>query len=100
MADIVIAGKNEEGFEAVLQAFNSVIDADVIPMSSWVVEPDDSEKSVQIKAKVHVPQGQRMRVRDKVVDYLDNMIDNNTLDAVRVIAGTTSSPIKEQFDLV
>ena len=100
MADIVIAGKNEEGFEAVLQAFNSVIDADVIPMSSWVVEPDDSEKSVQIKAKVHVPQGQRMRVRDKVVDYLDNMIDNNTLNAVRVIAGTTSRPLKEQFDLV
>ena len=100
MADIVIAGKNEEGFEAVLQAINSVIDADVIPMSSWVVEPDDSEKSVQIKAKVHVPQGQRMRVRDKVVDYLDNMIDNNTLNAVRVIAGTTSRPLKEQFDLV
>ena len=100
MANIVISGKNEEGFEAVLQAFNSVIDVDVIPMSNWVVEPDDSEKSVQIGAKVHVPQGQRMRVRDKVVDYLDNMIDNNTLDAVRVIAGTTSRPLKEQFDLV
>ena len=100
MANIVISGKNEEGFEAILKAFSSVIDTDVIPMSNWVVEPDDSDKAVQIKAKVHVPQGQRMKVRDKVADYLNNMIDNGQLDALKVIEGTKTKPLKEQFDLV
>tara|TARA_B100001250_G_C19767160_1_gene775329 strand:- start:51 stop:1688 length:1638 start_codon:yes stop_codon:yes gene_type:complete len=100
MANIVIEGKNEEAFDAVLQAFGSVIDTDVIPMSNWSVEPDDSTKTVQIGAKVHVPRTQRISIRDRVADYLERLIDNNRLSAERVITGTKSNPLKEQFDLV
>ena len=100
MANIVIEGKNEEAFDAVLQAFGSVIDTDVIPMSNWSVEPDDSTKTVQIGAKVHVPRNQRLGIRDRVADYLEGMIDNNRLSAERVITGTKSNPLKAQFDLV
>ena len=37
MADIVIQGRNEEAFDAVLEAFSSVTDTDVIPMSNWSI---------------------------------------------------------------
>ena len=100
MANIVISGKNEDAFEAVLQAFSSVIDTDVIPMSNWSVEPEDSVKTVQIGAKVHVPRTQRLGVRDKVADYLERMIDAGKLEAEKVTLGTKSNPLKEQFDLV
>ena len=100
MANIVISGRNEDAFDAVLEAFSSVIDTDVIPMSNWSVEPDDSTKTVQIGAKVHVPRNQRLTVRDKVADYLERLIDTNRLTAERVILGTSKNPLKQQFDLV
>ena len=100
MANITITGKNEEGFSAVLEAFQSAIETDVIPMSTFTAEPGDSEKTVQIEAKVHVPEGKRISVRDKAVDYLDRLIDNGQLDALGVISGTEKQPNKEQFDLI
>jgi len=100
MANIVIDGKNENAFDAVLEAFSSVIDTDVIPMSNWSVEPDDSTKTVQIGAKVHVSRNQRLTVRDKVADYIERMIDAGKLDAEKVILGTPNNPLKQQFDLV
>ena len=100
MANITISGKNEEGFSAVLEAFQSAIETDVIPMSTFTAEPGDSEKTVQIEAKVHVPEGKRIIVRDKVVDYLDRLIDNGQLDALGVISGTEKEPNKQQFDLI
>ena len=72
MANITVSGRNEEAFSAVLEAFQSAIDGAVtVPMSTWSVEPEDSEKTVQIGAKVHVPQGKRISVRDKAADYLN-----------------------------
>ena len=100
MANITITGKNEEGFSAVLEAFQSAIETDVIPMSTFTAEPGDSDKTVQIEAKVHVPEGKRISVRDKAVDYLDRLIDNGQLDALGVISGTEKQPNKEQFDLI
>ena len=100
MADIIIEGKNEEAFEAVLQAFSTITGNDVVPMSNWSVEPDDSTKTVQIGAKVHVPSGQRSGIRDRVADYLETMIEQNRLQAEKVIIGTKSKPNKAQFDLV
>ena len=100
MADIIIEGKNEEAFEAVLQAFSTITGNDVVPMSNWSVEPDDSTKTVQIGAKVHVPSGQRSGIRDRVADYLETMIEQNRLQAEKVILGTKSKPNKAQFDLV
>ena len=100
MSNIIISERNEEGFSAILEAFQSAIKTDVIPMSSFSVEPGDSEKTVQIKAKVHVPAGRRIGVRDEVVDYLDRLIDNGQLDALGVISGTERNPNKEQFDLI
>ena len=100
MSNIIISERNEEGFSAILEAFQSAIKTDVIPMSSFSVEPGDSEKTVQIKAKVHVPAGRRIGVRDEVVDYLDRLIDNGQLDALGVISGTERNPNKTQFDLI
>ena len=100
MANIIISERNEEGFSAILEAFQSAIETDVIPMSSFSVQPGDSEKTVQIEAKVHVPAGRRISVRDKVVDYLDRLIDNGQLDALGVISGTEKNSNKEQFDLI
>ena len=64
MSNIIISERNEEGFSAILEAFQSAIETDVIPMSSFSVEPGDSEKTVQIEAKVHVPSAKRIIVRD------------------------------------
>ena len=100
MSNIIISERNEEGFSAILEAFQSAIETDVIPMSSFSVEPGDSEKTVQIEAKVHVPSAKRIIVRDKVVDYLDRLIDNGQLDSLGVISGTEKNPRKEQFDLI
>ena len=100
MANIIISERNEEGFSAILEAFQSAIETDVIPMSSFSVQPGDSEKTVQIEAKVHVPAGRRISVRDRVVDYLDRLIDNGQLDALGVISGTEKNSNKEQFDLI
>ena len=100
MTNIIISERNEEGFSAILEAFQSAIETDVIPMSSFSVQPGDSEKTVQIEAKVHVPAGRRIGVRDRVVDYLDRLIDNGQLDALGVISGTEKNPRKEQFDLI
>ena len=100
MANITISGRNEEGFSAILEAFQSAIETDVIPMSSWSVESDDSDKTVQIGAKVHVPSGKRISVRDKAADYLNNLIDNGQLNALGVIVGTLRDPMKEQIDLI
>jgi len=101
MANITVSGKNEEAFSAILEAFQSAIDdAVTVPMSTWSVEPEDSEKTVQIGAKVHVPQGKRISVRDKAADYLDRLIDNGQLDALGVTVGTQKDPQKEQLDLI
>ena len=100
MSNIIISERNEEGFSAILEAFQSAIETDVIPMSSFSVQPGDSEKTVQIEAKVHVPAGRRIGVRDRVVDYLDRLIDNGQLDALGVISGTERNPNKEQFDFL
>mgnify|MGYP001330456101 FL=1 len=100
MANITITGKNEEGFSAVLEAFQSAIETDVIPMSTFTAEPGDSEKTVQIEAKVHVPEGKRISVRDKAADYLDRLIDNGQLNALGVTVGTQKDPQKEQLDLI
>jgi len=96
MSNIIISERNEEGFSAILEAFQSAIETDVIPMSSFSVEPGDSEKTVQIEAKVHVPSAKRIIVRDKVVDYLDRLIDNGQLDSLGVISGTEKNPRKER----
>ena len=39
MSNIIISERNEEGFSAILEAFQSAIETDVIPMSSFSVEP-------------------------------------------------------------
>ena len=54
MSDIVISSENDNAFSAVLKAFAKATDSDVIPMSKWEVEPEDSNKSVKISAKIHV----------------------------------------------
>ena len=96
-----VSNRNEEGFSAVLEAFQSVLpDAVTVPMSSWTAEPEDSDKTVQIKAKVHVPSGERLKIRDKVVDYLERLIDKGQLNALGTIVGKKNQPNKEQFDLI
>ena len=98
---VTVSNRNEEGFSAVLEAFQSVLpDAVTVPMSSWTAEPEDSDKTVQIKAKVHVPSGERLKIRDKVVDYLETLIDKGQLNALGTIVGKKGQPNKEQFDLI
>ena len=60
MSTITIEGKNEEAFSAVLKAFAKATDSDIIPMSSFQKEDDDSDKTVQISAKIHVPKAKRL----------------------------------------
>ena len=96
-----VSNRNEEGFSAVLEAFQSVLpDVVAVPMSSWTAEPEDSDKTVQVKAKVHVPSGERLKIRDKVVDYLERLIDKGQLNAIGTIVGKKKQPNKEQFDLI
>ena len=96
-----VSNRNEEGFSAVLEAFQSVLpDVVAVPMSSWTAEPEDSDKTVQVKAKVHVPSGERLKIRDKVVDYLERLIDKGQLNALGTIVGKKNQPNKEQFDLI
>ena len=42
-----VSNRNEEGFSAVLEAFQSVLpDVVAVPMSSWTAEPEDSDLSL------------------------------------------------------
>ena len=100
MSTITITGKNEDAFSAVLKAFAKATDSDIIPMSSFQKEDDDSDKTVQISAKVHVPKAKRLQVRDDAAGYLNFYMQQDPSLGVEVIVGTTKKPDKEKLDFV
>ena len=100
MSTITIDGKNEEAFSAVLKAFAKATDSDIIPMSDFTKEPDDSDKTVQISAKVHVPASKRLQVRDDAAGYLNFFMQKDPSIGVEVIVGTAKKPDKEKLDMV
>ena len=100
MSTITIEGKNEEAFSAVLKAFAKATDSDIIPMSSFQKEDDDSDKTVQISAKIHVPKAKRLQVRDDAAGYLNFYMQQDPGLGVEVITGTAKKPDKEKLDFV
>ena len=90
----------------VLEAVDSAVGEGTTPIHMSVNEKDieedpDTTRSVLFKSKIHVDGGKRSKVRDDVVDYLNNLLDNmTTLPFREVIAGTKSNPDAEQFDVV
>ena len=100
ISSIVIEGKNEEAFRAVLKAFAKATDSDVIPMSALELEDQDSIAKVQIAAKIHVPKAKRLQVRDDAAGYLNFYMQQDPSLGVEVIVGTTKKPDKEKLDFV
>ena len=100
MANIVIQSENDSAFSAVLKAFAKATDSDIIPMSKWVVEPEDSNKSVKISAKIHVDKSKRLQVRDDAAGYLNYFMDKDPSLGLEVVLGTPSNPDKEKLDFV
>ena len=90
----------------VLEAVDSAVGEGTTPIHMTTNEKDieespDSTKSVLFKSKIHVDKSKRTQVRDEVVEYLNNLLDNmTTLPFSQVTAGTNSNPNAEQFDLI
>tara|TARA_B100001250_G_scaffold282353_1_gene244555 strand:- start:2490 stop:4028 length:1539 start_codon:yes stop_codon:yes gene_type:complete len=101
-----IPGYLDDSLSYVLEAVDSSIGEGTTPIHMTVNEKDveedsDTTKSVLFKSKIHVDKNKRTQVRDDVVDYLNNLLDNmTTLPFQQVIKGTKSNPDAEQFDVV
>ena len=103
---ITVPSYLEDPLSYIIEAADSTRGVDTTPIHMSVNEKDieersDSTKTVLFKSKIHVDGGKRSKVRDDVVDYLNNLLDNmTTLPFREVIAGTNSNPDAEQFDVV
>jgi len=101
-----IPGYLDDSLSYVLEAVDSAIGEGTTPIHMTVNEKDveedpDTTKSVLFKSKIHVDKSKRTQVRDDVVDYLNNLLDNmTTLPFQQVVKGTKSNPDAEQFDVV
>jgi len=101
-----IPGYLDDSLSYVLEAVDSALGdgTTIIHMSvneKDIEEDSDTTKSVLFKSKIHVDKSKRTKVRNDIVDYLNNLLDNmTTLPFSQVIAGTKSNPDAEQFDLV
>ena len=106
MANISIPSYLDDPLSYVLEAVDAAVGEGITPIHMSVNEKDieetsDSTKSVLFKSKIHVDKNKRSKVRDEVVEYLNNLLDNTTtLPFQEVIGGTKSNPDAEQFDLV
>lgn len=99
--DTEVSPQNKPAFEALMAALGDAQD-DNSPtiFSKFDVEDADSEKSVQVALKIHVPQAARMRTRDFVANYIEQRLDRGETFALSVMTGTKSKPDKEQLDVV
>ena len=99
--DTEVSSQNKPAFEALMAALGDAQD-DNSPtiFSKFDVEDADSEKSVQVALKIHVPQAARMRTRDFVANYIEQRLDQGETFALSVMTGTKSKPDKEQLDVV
>ena len=97
---VIIDGKNEEAFRAVLNAFAKATDSDIVPMSALELADKDSIETVQIAAKIHVPKAKRLQVRDDAAGYLNYYMQQDPGLGVEVITGTAKKPDKEKLDFV
>ena len=101
-----IPGYLDDPLSYVLEAVDSAVGEGTTPIHMSVNKKDieedsDTSRSVLFKSKIHVDKSKRTKVRDDVVNYLNNLLDNmTTLPFMEVIAGTKSNPDAEQFDLV
>jgi len=101
-----IPGYLDDPLSYVLEAVDSAVGEGTAPIHMTVNEKDieedsDNTKSVLFKSKIHVDKSKRTQVRDDVVDYLNNLLDNmTTLPFQQVVRGTKSNPDAEQFDVV
>ena len=101
-----IPGYLDDPLSYVLEAVDSSVGEGTTPIHMSVNEKDieedpDTTKAVLFKSKIHVDGSKRTQVRDDVVDYLNNLLDNiTTLPFRQVIRGTKSNPDAEQFDVV
>ena len=101
-----IPGYLDDPLSYVLEAVDSAVGEGTTPIHMSVNEKDieedpDTTKAVLFKSKIHVDGNKRTQVRDDVVDYLNNLLDNiTTLPFRQVIRGTKSNPDAEQFDVV
>ena len=106
MANISIPSYLDDPLSYVLEAVDSAVGEGTTPIHMSVNKKDieedsDTSRSVLFKSKIHVDKNKRTQVRDKVVDYLNSLLDNmTTLPFQQVISGTKSNPDAEQFDLV
>ena len=92
--------KNDDAWGAIVTGIGQFTNATTIPMDVKSVEDKDSEKKVQVAAKIFVPAGDRLKIRDQVADYLERRLDGGETWAHEVRTGTTNNANKEQFDLV
>jgi hypothetical protein len=97
---VIIEGKNEEAFRAVLKAFAKATDSDVVPMSALELADKDSIETVQVAAKIHVPKAKRLQVRDDAAGYLNFYMQQDPGLGIEVIVGTVKKPDKEKLDFV
>ena len=103
---ITVPSYLEDPLSYIIEATDSTRGVDTTPIHMSVNEKDiqedsDTTKSVLFKSKIHVDKNKRTKVRDDVVDYLNNLLDNlTTLPFQQVIKGTKSNPDAEQFDVV
>ena len=103
---ITIPSYLDDSLSYVLEAVDSAVGEGTTPIHMSVNEKDieedsDNTKSVLFKSKIHVDKSKRTKVRDDVVDYLNNLLDNmTTLPFQQVVKGTKSNPDAEQFDIV
>jgi len=101
-----IPGYLDDPLSYVLEAVDSAVGEGTTPIHMSVNEKDieedpDTTKAVLFKSKIHVDGNKRTQVRDGVVDYLNNLLDNmTTLPFRQVVRGTKSNPDAEQFDVV
>ena len=93
---VVVPDKNDAAFGAIMDGFYKFIGNAPIPMDVKSIEDQDSTKKVQVAAKVFVPPTQRLKIRDQVVDYLENRLDRGETWAYEVSA----NPVLPQFDLI
>ena len=101
-----VPGYLSDPLGVILEAIDSTrgVETSPIPMSvneKDVDEDPDSSKAVKYKAKIHVDKNKRTQVRNDIVDYLNNILDNDTTaDFQEIKVGTKSNPDADQFDMV
>ena len=72
---IEIPAKNDPAWGAIVEAFGKFTKELIIPMDVNKVEDKDSTKKVQVAAKFYLPISDRLRVKQQVVDYLEDRLD-------------------------